>query len=498
LRRADGAGLSVVSDAKKNAFSYYLNTMVTAAVGLVVNPLLLNALGTVEFGAWKTIQRVLDVGSAANGGAMQSLKWVIAHRSKNADDAAKRRDVGAALTVLLRWSPVLLAVTALIVILLPAMMRDVPREDVGMIYVTGGILGLNVVLLTLAAVPDAVLMGTNQGFRSMNVTTVVMVGTNAAMVGAAVLGWGLQGVAVTIALGTGVNGLLTFLVLRRRVAWWGLAKPTRDDVSRLSKFSGWVLAWTFVNRLALATEVIVLSVLAGVALISSYAFTSYVAAFASSVCLLTTSSLMPRLGAYIGNGEWQRAQVVAREARELTLGLATGIGSLIIILNGSFVKIWAGEEQFMGQGVNVLMVIAFIQFAVIRTDAQIQDTGLDIGKKVILGAVMTVGAIVSGAVAFAASGSVEIMYVAICATRLIGTVGFPVLANRVIRGSTWPGGRSAVAVVILATSVAAANFADPKGLLQLIALGTLATLLLAPLVFYTTLSASTRRKVLSR
>jgi len=425
----------MVSNARRNALSYYFNTAVTAAVGLVVNPLLLHALGTVHFGAWKTIQRLLDVGSAANGGAMQSLKWVIAHRSKSANDEEKRRDVGAALFVLFSWLPILIAVTAVIVVVLPALMQDLPPEDVGMIYLTGGILGLNVVLLTLAAVPDAVLMGTNQGFRSMNVTTAVLVVTNGAMVGAAVLGWGTEGIAATIALGTSVNGVLTFLVLRRRVAWWGYAKPDRNDVRRLSKFSGWVLIWTFVNRLSLATEVIVLSALAGVAFVSSYTFTSYVAAFAASVCLLTTSSLMPRLGSFIGNGEWQEARVAAREARELTLGLATGMGSLIILLNGSFVEIWAGSEQFMGQGVNVLMVLAFVQFAIIRTDAQIQDTGLDIGRKVILGAVMTIGAIAAGAGAFALSRSVEVMYLAICTTRLIGTVGFPLLANRVVHGS---------------------------------------------------------------
>ena len=488
----------MVSNAKKNALSYYFNTGITAAVGLIVNPLLLSALGNVGFGTWKTIQRLLDVGSAANGGAMQSLKWFIAHRSKNTTDEEKRRDVGAALAVLAYWLPVLIAVSTIIVFLLPRLMHDVPAADLKMVYVTGGILGLNVLLLTLASIPNAVLMGTNQGYRSMNVTTAVFVATNAAMVGVAIAGWGLSGMAAVVAVGTTINGAVTFTVLRRRVAWWGFTKPGRDDIRRLSKFSGWVLGWTFVNRLSLATEVIVLSIFAGVAFVSSYTFTSYVVLFALSLCELTTSSLMPKLGALVGNSEWRAASTVAREAREQTRALATAIGCLVILLNGGFVEVWAGGEQFMGQAVNILMVIAFVQFALIRTDAQIQDTGLDIGKKVVLGAAMTVIAIGAGGVAFAVTRSVENMFVAIIATRLAGTIGFPILANRAVRSKAWPVARAVVAALILTLSAAVSIVCQPTNLVGLLGVGTAAALLLVPLAFFTMLSPSTRRKLLSR
>lgn len=488
----------MVSNSKKNALSYYLNTAVTAVVGLIVNPLLLNALGTTNFGAWKTIQRLLDVGSAANGGAMQSLKWVIAHRSKSTDDTEKRRDVGAALTVLVYWSPILIAVTTAIVFLLPKFMHDVPEDDISTIYVTGALLGLNVLLLTLASVPNTVLMGTNQGFRSMNVTTSVFIATNAAMVGAASLGFGLKGLAVAVAVGTCINGAVTFAVLRKRVAWWGIAKPGREDINRLSKFSGWVLGWTFVNRLSLATEVIVLSTFAGVAFVSSFTFTSYVAVFALSMCELTTSSMMPKLGSHVGNSEWREAATVASEARELTLALATGIGSLVILLNGGFVEIWAGNAQFMGQAVNVLMVVAFVQFAVIRTDAQIQDTGLDIGRKVVLGIAMTVAAIIAGGAAFAVSGSAEAMYVAIIVTRIAGTIGFPVLANRAIQSSSWPMGRAAIAVAVLAASAAVAHALNPTSLIELLVVGVVAASLLIPILLFVMLAPATRRKLLGR
>ena len=488
----------MVSNAKKTALSNYFNTVVDAIVGLVVNPLFLSALGTTNFGAWKAIQRFMNVGSTANGGAIQSLKWVIAHRSKSSTDEEKRKDVGAALAVLFYWSPVLIAVVTAIVLLLPNLMRDVPYNDLGVIYLTGGILGLNIVLMNLAAIPNSVLVGLNQGFRSMNITTAVFIVTNLSMATAALMGFGIVGLAAVMTAGTAVNGLATYAVLNKRVPWWGVARPGRGDVRRLSKFSGWVLAWSFVIRFSLATEVIVLSAFAGVAFVSSYTFTSYVVLFALAICQLTTSSMMPKLGALIGSHQWTDARTVAREARELTIAIAAGMGSLVVLFNGTFVEIWAGASQFMGQEINILMAIAFVQFAILRTDAQIQDTGLDIGRKVILGAVMTVLAVAAGGVAYLLSQSIEMMFAGIITARILGTIGFPLLANSVVGESSWPVGRAASGILIVSASIAAAHFIQATNLIELILFGAAAGLVLAPTIIMTTLSPSTRRKLIDR
>jgi hypothetical protein len=144
------------------------------------------------------------------------------------------------------------------------------------------------------------------------------------------------------------------------------------------------------------------------------------------------------------------------------------------------------------------MVIAFVQFAIIRTDAQIQDTGLDIRTKVLLGALMTIAAITLGGAAFTIFDSVSAMFIAIIGTRIAGSIGFPVLANRVTRSSTWPYGRAAIGVTILSFATAAAEFVDADNLVDLILLTVAVSALLAPAVLLTTLSTSTRRKLLSR
>jgi O-antigen/teichoic acid export membrane protein len=487
----------MLSNPKRNALASYVNTGLTAILGVVVSPILLHTLGTTNFGAWKAMQRLLDVGaSAGNGGAIQSLKWVIAYRSQNATDGEKRRDLGAALKVLLLWSPVLIVMTATTVLLLPRLIRDV--NDDGMLRLAGTILGLNVLLMSFVAIPDAVLFGTNQGFRSTNISTTVIALNNVGMVVAALMDLGPPGLAIVLTLGTVLNGILTFVVARRRVPWWGFGKPTRAETRRLSRFSGWIYVWNVVGRVSDATEVILFSAFAGAAVVSAFTFTSYAVLLAAQFCWLTSSALAPQLGAYVGKGDWFGAQKVARQMRELCLALATGAGSLILLLNEAFVGIWVGQEQFMGQGVNVLMVVAFIQYVMIFTDSKIQDTGLRIKGKVLLGALMTSMALIVGGFTFVLSESAVVMFGALIVVRLIGSLGFPALANRTIRNSGWPFGRALIATLILSISWLIGRNVLVDQLVELLLLGTLGTLVLAPTCFVALLSPSTRRAAISR
>ena len=71
------------SDTRRNLVTYYLNFVVSAVVGFIVNPLLLGALGPLLFGVWKSLQRYLDFATVADGRASQALKWIVANRSSS-------------------------------------------------------------------------------------------------------------------------------------------------------------------------------------------------------------------------------------------------------------------------------------------------------------------------------------------------------------------------------------------------------------------------------
>src|SRR5690242_20053132 len=117
----------VDSGTRKNLAASYVNFVVVAVVGVLVNPLLLGALGPLMFGVWKSLQKYLDFATLADGRAAQALKWIVASRT-TLTDAERRRDVGAAIIVWVRWLPVAALVAAALAFAMPLLIKGIPDD----------------------------------------------------------------------------------------------------------------------------------------------------------------------------------------------------------------------------------------------------------------------------------------------------------------------------------------------------------------------------------
>ncbi|MBF4561455.1 hypothetical protein ITJ43_04830 [Microbacterium sp. VKM Ac-2870] len=437
------------ANATRNALSYYLNTILTALLGIIVNPILLNGLGATNFGVWKATSRFLDFASVADGRATQALKWTIAFKADSDDETGKRRDVGAAILVWLLVLPVIVAASIAVVLLLPSLIADLPPEDIEVARTIGAILAANIVLMGLLSIPDAVLVGSNVGYRSMNVTTLFLVLSNVAMISVAWSGAPVQWLAVVVVVSGVLNGAVTFVVARRDIPWLGVERPRRTEVRSMGKFSGGILLWELAQKLLVSSEMILLSVAIGSFAVAQYTFTSYVVQFYLVLSLVTTSAVAPQLGAHIGAGDIGSAAGIARIARSLSLTLAVFFGGMTLLLNSSFIALWAGREMYLGNGVNALLVLSAIQVALIRNESQMQDAGLRVWRKLAVAGTATVAALVGAVFAYSLWESVETSLCVMIAIRIFANVILPHQVNRLVRGARYPVVRCLTSAVFL-------------------------------------------------
>lgn len=424
----------VDSNTRRNVLSYYLNFIVVALAGLIVNPILLSGFGPVVFGVWKSLQRFLDFATLADGRASQALKWIVASRV-NHSNLERRRDIASAVIVWLWWLPMVIMVSIAVTAAVPLLINNIPDDLRQLAYFTAAILAANTVLFGLLSIPDSVLMGINEGYRSMTITTLVYISSNAAMLAAASLGWPLWSIAVITLLGTVVNALITLRVAKRRVLWWGLARPSKSDVRRVMGYSSWTLGSAVVDKLFLSSELILISVMIGAAAVSEYTFTTFVLQFVISIAMVTASGFMPLLGSHIGSHEFEAAAERARSVRHLVVGISSLGASAVLAFNGRFVTIWAGGDQYMGTTLNALLVACGLQFILIRMDGQILDVTMRIAPKVVIGLLTSVGGLAAGIVGYACTNSLELSLLAVMIVRLTGNILFPVLVARSISNS---------------------------------------------------------------
>jgi hypothetical protein len=183
----------------------------------------------------------------------------------------------------------------------------------------------------------------------------------------------------------------------------------------------------------MGSEIIFLSILIDPATVSKYIFTSYVAVTGILISAIITSSFNPGLGALIGNKEFKPSQAIVGNLREFVISLGVLIGASMLLMNRSFVGLWAGEEQYLGDITNLFMVLIMVQLVLIRNEAFLIDLSLDIKTKVLLGGLsVSISSLLAIIGYMYVYPSIITIFAGIFLGRSMLLIIFPIMVNKMI------------------------------------------------------------------
>jgi O-antigen/teichoic acid export membrane protein len=269
----------------------------------------------------------------------------------------------------------------------------------------------------------------------MIVRTGVYAASNLAMVLAAWAGLGLVALAVLILAASVASAVITYTQAQRRVRWFGVARPTRDQVRKFFNFSGWVLIWSLVSKFLLSSDLLLLGYLIGPQAVTNFIFTSYFAQFAVSVCFMTAGSLMPGVGSLMSSGNEARFNQAVAGIREVIIFIAVVLCAGILLFNQVFVTLWAGNARYMGPLVNALIVMESFQLILVRNEAQLQDLTLAIGRKVVMGLAATLLSIGAAYALYRSTNEIWTIFAGIIGGRMVLSLSFPRMVNQMLPGN---------------------------------------------------------------
>jgi O-antigen/teichoic acid export membrane protein len=439
----------LLRNSRLNAVSSYAYFIIGAVVTFFISPYLVMFLGASAFGILKSVQKWLDFATVADGRPSQALKWVIANKQSTASDSEKRQYVGCSIKVSAFFLPILICIVALLVYLLPELINGLAVEQHRLVSIMGIILGANIILGPLLAIPDSVLAGVNQAYRATVIRIFWLVLSNVFMFYFAYLGYSLIIIALTIVVSAILNAACVYIITNKYVSWMGVEKSTKKQFNDFLGFSGWVLSWTFVSKILLSSELLLLGYLISAEQVSNYVFSTYITQLGLALALMTGSAFMPIMGRLIGANDIERLTPLIDGFREILLLIVVVIGGGVLALNASFVNLWVGNEYFLGSTVNGLVVLAFVQLVLLRGEAQIQDLSLNIKNKVLIGLLSSVLSVVLAVVFYKIFNDVIYLFVGIITGRLLMTFVFPFMVNRVNNTQGYPIGKVFVSLAIL-------------------------------------------------
>jgi len=377
------------------------------------------------------LNRLIGYMSAADGRPTEALRLVIATKQGAVDPLEHRRAVGGALVVWLLFLPLLAGLGAVLVWLSPTVTKVPPALHTTVRLASAALL-LSLLLGGLASVPESVLRGMNLGYKRMGFQAGLNVIGGILTAGAIVAGLGLVGVAGAQLALVAITGLGFWILVKRYVASFGVARPSVRDVGSLLGMSAWIAIGEVIAKLALASDVIVLGMVVSPAVVTTYVLTGYAGRIALGLHLFTTGAAMPGMGGVIGRGDYERAARLRHEIMSLTWLFVTAVGGAILLWNRSFLALWVGPENYAGFWANLLIVIGTAQTALLRSDAFVLDATLQ--PRLRVGVAAVAAAVILGAsIALTPSLGIVGVCLGLLAGRLVQTIAYPLLVARCLR-----------------------------------------------------------------
>jgi O-antigen/teichoic acid export membrane protein len=428
-----------LKSSKLNVITNYLSFGINMILGLIASPLILEYLGSINFGIYKAIQKFLGFASVADGRATQALKWVIAKNEGSSDEQKKKQAIGSALLVWIIFIPILILVISLLVYFMPSLINELGIEQIYDVRILTLLLGTNLFLISLIGISNSVLVGTNQGYKAILVNIFWMVLFNIVLIYVLYLGYGFTGIGVITLMFTILQGINVYYLAKKHVKWFGVLKPNKKELKTFLNFSGWTLMWVFVSKLLLSSEIILLSYISGGSSVSNYVFSSYIVQIGITIAALLTSSLTPVLGKAFGKKDNSSVEKIIKNLRNLVFSWTIFIGGINLLFNKLFISYWVGVEYYVGDIPNLLFVILMVEIVIIRNEAFIINVSIQIKEKIFVGAFSVILSLLFAYFfSFFFNEQITGILLGLLLGRLIMLIGFPYLVSKHLRVKVTP------------------------------------------------------------
>jgi O-antigen/teichoic acid export membrane protein len=248
-------------------------------------------------------------------------------------------------------------------------------------------------------------------------------------VGALYIGAGLIGLAAAQAILAALTGVLFLLVVKKYVAWYGVSRPSWIDVRSFLKLSVWWFAWSTVHKFIMASDILILGLVASSSAVATYSLTGFAGVTLLSLVTTVLAAVMPGLGTVVGEKQYKRAAALRVEMMSASWLLLTAIGTTILLWNRSFVHLWVGGQHYGGVWANLLIVLMIVQLIFIRNDAYVIDLTLQLREKVVMGLAAAVISIGLSALLIPRLG-----IAGLCLGMIVGrmalTISYPLVVNK--------------------------------------------------------------------
>jgi len=368
------ASLSRTARALLAFLNRLLSQLANFFLAFIITPLIVANLGAEMYGAWRIIQKCMRFLAMGHFKPMGLLKLILANEI-GSEDQRKRELIGASLSIWVLTLPLLFGLAGVLLYFSPHII-PVDKELQGQVFYSLLIAMAVVIIDPVLGMPNAVLKGMNMEYRILGLDGFATLLATLMIYFVVMHHYSLPWVVGVSTLQVWLISLVSYIVTKKALSWFGINKPSKADIMVFFKLNLWTLLSTLSRNVFRSADLILISMYFSVTAAAVYSLTLALMSRLLEPVLSLFQAGLPGVGDLLGRGEMQRVRQLRAEKIRALMFAATVIGALVISFNQAFVGLWVGSEFFGGPTLSYWMIAAVTLTILIRTESIFLDAAL--------------------------------------------------------------------------------------------------------------------------
>ena len=344
----------------------YLTFFLKQGLVFIITPAIIGLLGSVGYGVWAVLGSVMNYVGMLNVGIGSATTRYAAKYHATDDKNSINRLVSTLLAAVVVIGILTMLVCMGLMPFIPSIL-NIPADLVSAAQITFLVMGFNLVLVLPGGVAARLVYGF-QRLDALKAFMIVQLVSNAVLTVILLnLGVGLAGLAIAASVSIAINLALNILFIHRQK--YGIHIQPRfvklEVIKEIAPYSIRTFVLSLTDRLLYNSANIVISISLGITHVTPYSIAYKLCYITNYLFTVVVESVYPRFTKLYTLKDFESLRLLYLKVARLCMIIVVPIMLTLWICGRPFIYLWVGEENFLGMGAFVLLIIYSIPHAVV-------------------------------------------------------------------------------------------------------------------------------------
>lgn len=353
--------MSLIKKSIYTSLTKGLNIVLSFLIQIILTPIILNGLGQQLFGVYALINRIQGYLSLADLRPSAILRYKLSklQNEHNLVDNEKKSLVGATLIISFISLPIMISLGYVFSLYFHKIFQ-VDKQYIDIVQYSILIFSVFIASKTFLAIPESIVRGNNLEYKLFWIDPIRVTIYILLVYYLLQNNYGLIGIIYAIIISGTIEFSLKFILQLYYFPGYSPRTPELKILKSFFKSSTWYMGSSFNQQIYNSYELILIGYLYGLKEVTIYTLSRAILVRIAESFTTITAGITSSIGKLVGDNDLISLEKIRTLLIKANLIISLFVFSYFTIFNASFISLWVGEENFIGNMINVIFCFTAI------------------------------------------------------------------------------------------------------------------------------------------